>query len=334
MLGARGEQLGKARALRKSTYTSILALLDKIRVALKQLSVGVSRLGRTRGHSDPFPIPVLCYHSWTINGPSYNENDHVALSKDLNILARRGYQILPVPTLVSLIRGDIAAEQLAGKKLVCITFDDGRDEDFHDHYSSEHGEVPSFYSLLKSAVPWLPQYPQGPRAISFVIASPDARAVLDRTCGYGKGGWRDSWWRESAAEGLLGIANHSWDHVHDTLDSVRQCDNIKGSFFEIKTIEDAEAQILEAQAYIQSKTDSKSLPYFCYPYGHVSTYLRDSYFPSHGDRIGIVAAFSTAGETVTEDSSIWALPRFVCGEHWKSPYQFSKLLTAIETGKR
>lgn len=316
----------------KSTHRQ--RYIHKLCIALKRLSIGVSRLGQRRTRSGPFPIPVLCYHSWTIHGPSYNKNDHAALSKDLNILARNGYEILPVPTLVALLRGEIAAEPLVGRKLVCLTFDDGRDEDFHDIYSRKYGEVASFHSLLKNSTPWLPQYSHGPRAVSFVIASPDARAVLDHTCGNGQDGWRDSWWRECAAEGLLGIANHSWDHVHDTLESVRQRDNIKGSFFEIKSFEDAEAQILEAQQYIQSKTDGRSLPYFCYPYGHVSHYLRDTYFPKHHGRVGIVAAFSTAGESVTEESCIWAVPRFVCGEHWKSPGEFSELLTAIEMGER
>lgn len=60
---------------------------------------------------------------------------------------------------------------------------------------------------------------------------------------------------------MLGIANHSWNHLHDTLEVVHQRHNKKGSFYEISTFDDTEAQIADAQIYINKKTGNKSLLY-------------------------------------------------------------------------
>lgn len=273
-------------------------------------------------------IPVLCYHSWTVDGPLYEKNDHVALEHDLLSLARKGYQILPLTELVAVLRGDISLEPLLGKKLVCITFDDGRDLDYRDYWSDELGEIQSFHSLLEKSSKWLPQHAAGPRAVAFVIASASGRHVLDAECGNSLNLWNDDWWEECAASGMLGIANHSWDHVHECLDTVRQQDNKKGSFFEIANFADAEAQIADAQRYIDARTNHKALPFFGYPYGHVPAYLRDEYFPVHGDRLGIIAAFSTSGLPVSEHTCVWDISRFVCGFHWRSTEEFESLLDA------
>src|SRR5690606_4068766 len=112
-----------------------------------------------------------------------------------------------------------------------------------------------------------------------------------------------------AEEGILGIANHSWDHVHDTLPQVRQKENKKGSFYEITTLGDAQAQIEDAQRYIDEVTDNQSLPVFGYPYGHVSSYLRDEYLPQHGPRLGLRGAFNTEGRSVRAGDNIWDIPR-------------------------
>lgn len=153
------------------------------------------------------PIPVLCYHSWTVNGSDYASNDHEALKQDLQTLARKGYE-------------------------------------------------------------------------------------------------------------------------------VRQRENRKADFHAVDNPEDAERQIAAAQDYINQVTDGRTVPVFCYPYGHVSEYVRDHYLPSHGGRLGLRAAFSTAGASVTEASNIWALPRFVCGWHWRSPEEFSTLLKDVARSRR
>lgn len=291
----------------------------------------LSRLLQRHSPAVPFSIPVLCYHSWTIFGPNYSQNDHVALASDLATLARRGYQVLPATDLVRLLRGELHSKTISGKKLVCLTCDDGKQYDYIDFASEEFGENPSFQKILEQSSTYLPQFSPGPKAVSFVIASPDDRTTLDRTCGTQSDEWGDAWWAESAAKNILGIANHSWDHVHDTLDNVRQRDNKKGSFLEIASFEDAEAQIKDAQNYIEAKCEGKNLPLFGYPYGHVPPYLRDEYLPAHAQRLGLQAAFSTAGSAVTNDSNVWAIPRLVCGEHWKTPEEFETLLDAAKT---
>ncbi|HHX82856.1 MAG TPA: polysaccharide deacetylase family protein [Pseudomonadaceae bacterium] len=277
-----------------------------------------------------FRIPVLCYHSWTINGPDYETNDHVALEQDLKLLGSRGYEVLPVPDLLAALHGEMPADELVGKKLVCLTFDDGRDFDYHEYLSSAWGAVPSFHNILERSSDWLGQYSSGPRAVSFVIASPEARQILDQTCGNGAGEWQDDWWEKSAADGIMGIANHSWDHVHDTLPTVRQRHNQKGSFLAIDSLEDANAQIAEAQAYINRKTGSRAVPVFCYPYGHVSSYLRDDYLPRYGPGLGLRGAFSTDGDFATGGVNVWSIPRFVCGGHWKGLSGLERLLDDAE----
>ncbi|MAL95239.1 MAG: hypothetical protein CME40_09195 [Haliea sp.] len=279
-----------------------------------------------------FNIPVLCYHSWTVDGDVYGANDHVCLEQDLHTLAARGYQVLPAECLVDLLEEKIPSKAIAGKKLVCLTFDDGRDYDYFPHVDERWGEVKGFHSIVSDSVKYLPQLLPGTRAVSFVIASPAARRQLDEACGRGQGEWNDFWWEDCAREGVLGIANHSWDHVHDALPEVRQKDNAKGSFFRIDSFEDAERQIADAQQYIDEKTNGLTIPVFCYPYGHVPEYLKNTYFPENADRIGLRAAFSTAGASVTPHSDRWALPRFVCGLDWKTGEEFERLLSSCEAG--
>src|SRR5204863_298793 len=81
-----------------------------------------------------------------------------------------------------------------------------------------------FYTILReNGASTGRDWPQ-PTGTAFVIASPEARAVLDRTCIAGLNQWRDVWWAEAAQTGILEIGNHSWDHTHPTLDSVAQRD--------------------------------------------------------------------------------------------------------------
>lgn len=282
----------------------------------------------------PFTVPVLCYHSWTMEGDCYEGNDHLALAQDLRALGGRGYRVLPLPRLVKVLRGELAADEFSGMKLVGLSFDDGRDFDFIDAADTAGRVVPSMHAVLEAGLDQIEIYGEGPMAVSFVIASPDARRVLDRTCGAGRDQWRDDWWAECAERGLVGIANHSWDHVHETLPEVRQRENRKGSFHAIDSFADAEAQIAAAQHYIAERTGGRALPIFGYPYGHVSAYLRDEYFPDNGGRLGIEAAFGTGGASVRADSPVWDIPRFVCGWHWRNPDELSALFDAIERGER
>ena len=40
----------------------------------------------------------------------------------------------------------------------------------------------------------------------------------------------------------------------------------------------------------------------------------------------MVAAFGVGRETVTNETSVWNIPRAVCGEHWRSPEGLESLL--------
>lgn len=277
----------------------------------------------------PFSVPVLCYHGVHVDGRSYETSDRIALQTDLRLLAGRGYRVVSPMLLATVLRGEMSAGILAGKKLVALTFDDGSDMDYRDWQEAHIGYVPSVHAVLEDSIGWLPQLGDGPRGVAFVIASPKARAILDRTCYAASNKMNDDWWQPCAARGVLGIANHSWDHVHDTLPEVRQRENKKGSFFEIATIDDASGQIAAAQDYIRHKTQGLALPLFAYPYGHVSPYLHDTYFPGFASAHGLLAAFGTSGQAATNQTSIWNIPRFVCGEHWRSAQDFSALIDDI-----
>jgi hypothetical protein len=295
----------------------------------KLQKAGTERAAEGRG----FAIPVLCYHSSNVRGASYETNDHLALEADLKTLGQRGYQIIPLPLLVAILRGEHAAAKLSGRKLVGLSCDDGVNLDWHDADQEDGSKVAAFNTILDKSRQWLSQWGEGPRAVAFVIASPEARIIMEQTC-VGHPVLQEDWWAECAASGVLGIANHSWDHVHDNLPVVCQQDNKKGSFLHIATQTDAERQIVLAQQYIDSKTAEKALRLFAYPYGDVSPWLRDEYFPSRTATHGMLAAFATGGAAVRPGANIWALPRFVCGEHWHNPGEFAALLDAVERGEK
>ena len=289
------------------------------------------------GHVRPangidYNIPVLCYHSWNIAGREYEKNDHIALESDLHELARRGYAIASLDFIADILMGKPGPWNGA-RKLAGISFDDGRDFDYHDFTHPAFGRIESFHTTLVKSEEWLPPLGHGARATAFVIASPEAREILDVKCGDGRGEWQDDWWKDCAGKGMIDIANHGWDHVHVELPRVRQKDNIKGSFHEISSFADAEGQISEAQNYINQMTNGQNVHLFGYPYGHASAYLKDAYFPEHSKRIGLRAAFGTGGESVRPDCSLWNIPRFVFGWHWNTPASFTALLDAVERGE-
>jgi hypothetical protein len=181
------------------------------------------------------------------------------------------------------------------------------------------GHVKSFYTILKeSGAGGGRGWPQ-PKATAFVIASPEARAVLDKTCISGLNQMRDVWWAEAARNGILEIGNHSWDHAHPSLTTIAQRNQEKGTFKGIDNLVDADAQIVRAGAYIKRLTDGLAAPLFAYPYGGANDYLIHDYFPNNTERHGMLAAFSTKWRVCPRNSNRWNIPRFVCGLHWKSP---------------
>ena len=276
-----------------------------------------------------FNIPVLCYHSWRIEGRDYASNDHVAMARDLEALKKAGYQLLSVPLLISGLRDGSANQRFAGEKLVCVTFDDGFLYDVEDMTHPEIGLIPSFHTLLNRDDQIPERFDEGSKAVAFVIASDQARREL-RFSSDPEGNWdlRNDWWLEATRGDTIAIGNHSWDHTHPDVDEVKQREGKKGSFLAIDNAADAFTQVIEAQRTIDEQTQDGALKVFCYPYGDVPSFLCDEYLPTEGAAAGLEAAFGTGGDLVRPNSNLWNLPRLVCGEHWREE---GALLPLIES---
>lgn len=266
-------------------------------------------------------VPIICYHSCNA-GDDYATDDHLALAADLRTIQRLGYRIVPLDWVVEALLGE--REPL--RKCVALTCDDGVSLDWHDVVHPAFGRRRSFANILREFSDEVGESQPTVEMTSFVIASPEVRRELEVACLAGHPWWSDDWWQEADASGWLRIENHSWDHVHPAASSVAQKDRIKGDFRLIDTLDDCEAQVQRAAAYIESRTLRRPR-YFAYPYGKSSSYLRESYLPDHGAKYGIRAAFSIDHAFVTPDSDRWYLPRFTHGApDAATPEEFESLL--------
>jgi len=264
-------------------------------------------------------VPVLTYHAMNVNGVDYATNDHLALAEDLALLRTLGMRVLPLHEVVATLLGE---RPDAPENAVALSFDDGAWFDWHDLVHPSHGPTTSFANLLRA------ERRRGVaiHATSFVIVSPQARAVLDRTCMVDAGWWDDGWWPEATREGLIAIENHSWDHNHATLPATAQRDGRTGTFRTIETWAEADAEIRQAADFLDRHCAPACSTLFAYPYGETSPYLVQEYFPKHRSEHRVRAAFATGPEPVTRASDRWALPRYVCGHHWQSPAGLERLL--------
>jgi hypothetical protein len=143
-------------------------------------------------------------------------NDHVAPKDDLAALHRAGVRVIPLDVAVDWLDG--SPDQGAVEKAVVLTFDDGCDFDVRDLEYPGHGLQRSFLGILEdfrqeagaATQPVL-------HATSFVIASREARRVIDKGSLFGHGWISDDWWQEIESAGLISIENHGWDHNHPDL---------------------------------------------------------------------------------------------------------------------
>ncbi|MCF6288139.1 MAG: polysaccharide deacetylase family protein [Proteobacteria bacterium] len=252
-------------------------------------------------------ISVLAYHSANIFGNEYHNNDHIALKYDLKIIKEENVQIISAQKLVSWLYGKTTLDNNAN--YIVLTFDDGNELDFTNWKHPEYGDQQSFYYELVNSNQYV-------HATAFVIASPIARKNLEKTCLGGYPLLTDTWWSKAEDSKVISIENHSWDHLHPTLEDVKQQNNEKGDFSLINTVHDAKAQIADSTIYIESVLKNKSVSMFAYPYGHYNSFLTDEYFPNHQDKI--IAAFTCDPEKVTKSTNVWKIPRYVCGCDWKS----------------
>jgi peptidoglycan/xylan/chitin deacetylase (PgdA/CDA1 family) len=272
---------------------------------------------------------VLTYHSHRILGTEYAANDHIALRADLETITASGCSIVPLDVIVERVRAPAAA---SSARYVALTFDDGPSFDLDDVVHPDFGPQRSFANIMRDfrdtrgadAQPRL-------HATSFVIASAEARLQMEETYEreytyVAPGSLSDDWWNRAIDGGLISIANHSWDHLHPGIRSVAHSRQARGDFALVTTFEDADAQILAAMRYIDSRTSGRAAPYFAFPYGTFNAFLTDRYLPARAHEVCLDAAFTTEPRPIVGGESVWCLPRYVSGHHWKSPQELERIL--------
>jgi hypothetical protein len=271
---------------------------------------------------------VLCYHSHNISGSAYAENDHAALAADVEALHGAGVGFVSLDEIVDRLsdgsidgRGDLA---------VGLSFDDGPVFDYRDFEHARFGPQRSFRNILDDFA--ARHGVAAPPATSFVIASPDARAAMERAedCGYPDiDAWLDDdWWMEAASSGRHAIGNHSWDHVHHAPAHIALSSDVRDDFTRVDNYHDADAQVRRAGQLINAKVGGRCRV-FAYPFGHVNPFLTDDYFPNRTREHGMRAAFGVAGNTIPPGCSVWNIPRMVCGPHWSSTAGLLQVLGAV-----
>jgi len=269
-------------------------------------------------------VPILTYHSSNIDGNDYVTNNHVALAEDLRTIARLGLRIVPVARVVDVLLGEAPPSSV--ENAVALTCDDGSYFDWHDMKHPRHGPQRGFAGILRDHTARTGQPAQ---MTSFVIVSPEARAVLDVTCMAGRDWWRDDWWRDAASEGVIAIENHSWDHNHATLPRTVQREQNKGTFETIDSYADADAEIRAAADWLDVHLAPNRSTLFAYPYGEWNDYLVCEYLPHYMHEHRLRAAFTGEPHPVEANTDRWLLPRYVCGPHWKTPGELEKLLRGM-----
>lgn len=266
-------------------------------------------------------VPILCYHSHIITSAGYAGNAHVALAKDLVLIAEQGKTIIPLYQLVNqLINPD---DDFTLDNTVVLTFDDGSKADFMPVEHPQYGPQPGLYPLMQQHAQ---QHQQAVHATSFVIACPQARQRMDQECLFKLDWMNDDWWSAAEASGMLNIESHSWNHNNAVCDDVPAGSG--DQFYSINDYHQADRQVREAAESIAA-ISGRYPDIFAYPYGHISEYLQQTYFPEFKHEHRMRCALSTQPEYVTVNTPRWAIPRFVHGEHWRDP----KTLTAIINGE-
>lgn len=272
-------------------------------------------------------VPILTYHGVNIAGNDYATNDHVAFAADLDAIHALGLTIVPLAWVVDQMLGR-ASRDLT--RCVALTCDDGSNFDYHDLDHPTHGRQKSFYNALldfrarhgAAAQPHL-------HLTSFVIAQPQAREAMDRTCLVGRDWMREDWWRAAQGSGLVAIENHSWDHNHPCLPSPGPAGLARGDFHDVADEAKAEYEIAQAQDYIAARVAPHRPSLFCYPFGHVNDFLRADWLPRRGPALGLEAAFGDGAQPATVDTDRWNVPRYICGWHWKSPEALEAILREV-----
>lgn len=273
---------------------------------------------------------VLCYHSQRIVGNDYSLNDHVALASDLAAVARRRIPLISFTTLLDYLDGRQGPYPSVAVVLTC---DDGALLDWYDYEHPEFGFQLSFDQILLAHLREARPHQSIKGLISsFIIASPEARQLIDQVCYAGIRLTTEDWWQPAAASGRWLFGNHSWDHRHLALSAAGFADGDLGHFHGIINRERSEEQVMQAEQYLTKKIKPHArLPVFAYPYGHSTAYLSEEYLPGLRHHHGIRAAVTTTPGLVVEDTDRYLIPRYTCGEHWHTADEFEQLLDLLES---
>jgi hypothetical protein len=271
---------------------------------------------------------VFAYHAQNCGGYDYASNDHLAFERDLAAIVSAQLPVVSLETIASAL-ADGEPGRLP-ERFVGLSCDDGTSLDWADYDHPEFGEQTALANLLRAQVN--AGAITGKQLLTaFVIGCPSARREIDRGCYGGLPLSDDGWWAEAAREGLLAIGNHSLDHVHETLPDDFPAAGQRGDFTSVDTYALADRQVRQAADTIDSRLQAagQRTRVFAYPYGHVSPYLRDSYFPQFRQEHRMLGAFTTEQAYIEQGTHPYAIPRFVCGDAWRSPAQFDTILQQL-----
>lgn len=269
-------------------------------------------------------LPVLTYHAVNIDGNEYANNDHVAFASDLELIHDMGLRVVPLQTVVDVLRGVRDADLSACVALSC---DDGADFDFFDLDHPSHGIQRSLFNTMvdfrrrhgRAAQPDL-------HLTSFVIAGPQARQTLDEQCLAGRDWMRSNWWRAASASGLMAVECHTWEHNHPALPDEGPENLARGSFSDVDSAVRAEHEIGRAVTYMNGLLAPARTRQLAWPFGQSNPFLLEEFMPHRGVELGLEAAWATDAAPVERGSPIWNLPRYVCGWHWRSPGELEGIL--------
>ena len=271
---------------------------------------------------------VFAYHAQNCGGYDYSSNDHLAFAADLRAVHAAGLPIVSLLDIATaLSSGDTAA---LPQHFVAFSCDDGTSLDWRDYEHPTFGPQRALGNILRDHLAAI-NVSGRDLLTAFVIACPVARGAIDSACYDGAALSDDDWWLEAATEGLLAIANHSWDHVHATLPDALQSNGVGGDFSSVDRYAYADLQVRRAAQLIDTRLHSsgKRTRLFAYPYGHTNTYLTQEYFPMLQHEHGMLGAFTTEQALVAKDTPVYEIPRLVCGDAWQTPAQFQDILRRI-----
>lgn len=265
-------------------------------------------------------IPILAYHSQNIANNEYHGNDHVAFQADMSFLIKNNFKFLSALDLVMALR-ERRLNKLAPKSVV-VTFDDGPIYDAQDFKHPDHGYQKSMSNIMREhQTRRFLFWKKNISATSFVIASDQAREEIG-SIENGANYLKNDFWSDNT--NLLEIGVHSWDHVHPLSSEARMHADSLERFDKINDLDYMNQQVIKASRSIKNISGSKFSPVFAYPYGLYSDFLVNQYLPNQTEVMG---AFTTDGRYCDDQTNFWAIPRFVCGHHWKSAEEFKKLMS-------